>query len=122
MGSPNPTVSWTHLPLLLRGEVGSIKQWVERSSTARLAGSLLVIVVGAGLFGAAMGSWRAPLQALFTAIKFPLVILVSTLGTALLNGMLAPLLGLNLRFSETLRAVLMSFTIFALIVGSFSPL
>src|SRR5690349_15148181 len=122
MDSRNPTLSWTHVPLLLRGDAGPIKQWIERNSAGRLIGSLFVIVAGAGLFGAAMGSWRAPLQALFTGIKFPLVILLTTMGTALLNGMLAPLLGLNIRFSEALRAVLMSFTIFALIVGSFSPL
>src|SRR5206468_3138623 len=52
----------------------------------------------------------------------PLLILLTTLGTALLNGMLAPLLGLNIRFSQSLLAVLLSFTIFAMIVGSFSPL
>lgn len=69
-----------------------------------------------------MGVWRAPRQALFTALKFPLIIFLTTLGTALLNGMLAPLLGLNLRFAQSFAAVLMSFTIFALIVGSFSPL
>lgn len=69
-----------------------------------------------------MGLWRAPLQALYTAIKFPLIIFLTTLGTAMLNGMLAPLLGLNLRFAQSLAAVLMSFTIFALIVGSFSPI
>jgi hypothetical protein len=50
-----------------------------------------------------------------------MIIFLTTLGTALLNGMLAPLLGLNLRLSQSLAAVLMSFTIFALIVGSFSP-
>jgi hypothetical protein len=122
MAPQDASVSWQHLPLLLRGEAGPINRWIQENSAVRVTASLLVIFVGAGLFGAAMGSWRAPLQALYTGIKLPLVLLLTTLGTALLNGMLAPLLGLNIRFSQALLAVLMSFTIFALILGSFSPL
>ena len=69
-----------------------------------------------------MGWWRSPEQALFVAIKFPLIILLTTLGNALLNAMLAPLLGLNLTLRQSLGAVLMSFTISAAILGAFSPL
>lgn len=114
--------SFADVPVLLRGEAGPARAWVDRLSRPRLATALAVIMLGTGLFGGAMGLWRAPLQALYTAIKFPLIIFLTTLGTALLNAMLAPLLGLNLRFAQSLAAVLMSFTIFALIVGSFSPL
>ncbi len=119
---PHSTLSWQEVPLLLRGEAGPITRWIEQNSAARLCLSVLVIFIGAGMFGTVMGCWRAPVQAIYTGIKFPLVILLTTLGTALLNGMLAPLLGLNIRLSQALQAVLMSFTIFALIVGSFSPL
>ena len=56
------------------------------------------------------------------AIKFPLIILLTTLGNALLNGMLAPLLGLNISLRQSLLAILMSFTIASAILGSFSPL
>jgi len=69
-----------------------------------------------------MGYWRAPLQAWFVAIKFPLVILLVTLGNALLNAMLAPLLGLNISLRQSLLAMLMSFTIASAILGSFSPI
>ena len=69
-----------------------------------------------------MGCWRAPQQALFVAIKFPLIILLTTFGNGLLNGMLAPLLGLNLGFRHSLQAILMSYTIMAVILGGFSPL
>ena len=78
--------------MLLRGEPERIKHWIEKFTGARLGMALLIIVAGTGAFGAAMGFWRAPLQAVFTAIKFPLIIFLTTLGTALLNGMLAPLL------------------------------
>jgi len=62
------------------------------------------------------------LQALFVAIKFPLIILLTTLGNTLLNAMLAPLLGLNITLRQSFLAVLMSFTIVSAILGSFSPL
>lgn len=117
-----PSSSLADVPVLLRGEAEPIKGWIEELQTPRAALAVFIITLGTGLFGAAMGLWRAPLQALYTAIKFPLIIFLTTLGTALLNGMLAPLLGLNLRFFQSLAAVVMSFTIFALVLGSFSPL
>lgn len=110
------------LPALLRGETTTLETWSERSRRGVWAWNLGVIVVGAGLYGAAMGWWRAPLQALYGAIKFPLIILLTTLGNALLNALLAPLLGLNLRFRESLLAILMSFTVASAILGAFSPL
>ena len=69
-----------------------------------------------------MGWWRSPMQGLFVAIKFPLIILLTTTGNALLNGMLAPLLGLNITFRQSALAILMSFAITAAILGAFSPL
>ncbi len=83
---------------------------------------VLVIIYGAGLFGASLGSWRAPAQALYTAIKLPLIILLTSLGNGLLNATLAPLLGVNLSLRQSLLAVLMSFTIAAVILGGFSPI
>ncbi len=109
------------LPVLLRGEAEPLKDWMGRWSHFRLALHLSVIVLGSAAFGAAMGAWRAPQQAVYTALKFPLVILGTTLGNGLLNGMLAPLLGLNLRFRQSLLAVLLSYSITAAILGAFSP-
>jgi len=107
---------------LLRGEAEALRGWLQGGDAQRLARELAVILVGAGCYGAAMGWWRSPEQALFVAIKFPLIILLITLGNALLNAMLAPLLGLDLSLRQSLRAVLMSFTISAAILGAFSPL
>ena len=87
-----------------------------------MLGALAVICAGAGLYGAAMGYWRSPAQAGCNLVKFPLAMLATTLGNALLNGMLAPLLGLNLRFRQSLALVLMSFTIAAAVLGSFAPI
>src|SRR6266545_4896269 len=101
------TLNPNQVPVLLGGEPASMRSWMERWEAGRLLLYGAVIVVGAGLFGAATGWWRAPLQALYTAIKLPLIILLTTLGNGLLNAMLAPLL---------------SFTIAALILGALSPL
>jgi len=116
------TLSLSEMPVLLRGEAAPIHRWIDQWSNSRALCLVLMTIIGTALFGAAVGSWRDALQAGYTALKFPLLILLTTLGTALLNGMLAPLLGLNIRFSQSLLAVLLSFTIFAMIVGSFSPL
>ncbi|MBI3414784.1 MAG: hypothetical protein HY043_05590 [Verrucomicrobia bacterium] len=110
------------VPELLRGEANVINSWIERPTANRVLFCFAVILIGAGAFGAAVGIWRAPLQSIYTAVKFPMLVLLTTLGNALLNGMLAPLLGLDLAFRQSLVAILMSFTIAAAILGAFSPL
>jgi hypothetical protein len=115
-------VSAGQLGVLLRGEPGPITAWIGRWSPRRFALHLAVIIVGAGLYGAAMGWWRDPQQALYVAVKFPLIILLTTMGNGLLNGMLAPLLGLNIPFRQSASAILMSFVIASAILGAFSPL
>ena len=114
--------NFSSITVLLRGEADSIRGWIEHSDARRTVVYLAVIFAGAGCYGAAMGAWRDPFQALFVAIKFPLIILLVTTGNALLNGMLAPLLGLNISFRQSFLAILMSFTIASAILGSFSPL
>src|SRR5437660_4696775 len=117
-----PNAFFGDINVLLRGEPGPIGAWTDRWEARRLAICVSVIVTGAGLYGAAMGYWRAPQQALYVAIKFPLIILLTTLGNALLNSMLAPLLGLNISLRQTFLAILFSFTIASAILGAFSPL
>jgi len=110
------------LGVLLRGEPDALRRWAAQFESRRFAFHIAVIVAGAGCYGAAMGWWRDPWQALCVAIKFPLIMLLVTLGNALLNAMLAPLLGLNITFRQSLLAVLMSFAISSAILGAFSPL
>jgi hypothetical protein len=110
------------LGTLLRGEADTLAGWAAQFESRRFAFHIAVIVAGAGCYGAAMGWWRDPWQAVYVAIKFPLIILLTTLGNALLNAMLAPLLGLNITLRQSLLAVLMSFAITSAILGGFSPL
>lgn len=110
------------IDLLLRGKLESLVAWTEQWSARRFWLHVGVILLGAGLYGAAMGYWRDPQQALYVAIKFPLIILLTVVGNALLNGMLAPLLGLNIPFRQSFSAILMSFAVTSAILGAFSPL
>ncbi len=105
----------------LRAEPERFREWMLRRQGNLVAFCVVAIVAGAGSYGAVMGCWRDPLQALYTGIKLPLVILLTTLGNGLLNGMLAPLLGLNVTFRQSLAVVLMSFAVAAMVLGALSP-
>jgi len=105
----------------LRAGPDRLNHWIAAGPAQLAVSCVVAIVAGAGLFGGALGSWREPLQALYTGIKLPLVILLTTLGNGLLNAMLAPLLGLNVTLRQSLVVVLMSFAIASLILGALSP-
>ena len=122
MNTYNNVAGFGQTGALLRGEPRVLLGWIHGGTTRRLIVCVVTIVIGCGLFGASVGCWHNPLQALYSAIKLPLVLLLTTVGNALLNGMLAPLLGLNISFRQSLLAILMSFTIAAVILGGFSPI
>ena len=116
-----PDFSFFQLGGLLRGETAGLAQGITSWSTSKTLHLILVIVLGAGAFGGAMGSWRAVEQGMWTALKLPLVLIATAAGNALINAMLAPLFGLNLRLRESFAAVLASFAFAAAILGAFSP-
>jgi hypothetical protein len=105
----------------LRADSQRLREWVLGREVRLASGCVALIAVGAGAYGAAMGGWRGGTQALYTGIKLPLAILLTTLGNGFLNGMLAPLLGLNLRLRQSLLLVLVSFAIASLILGALAP-
>jgi len=112
-------IIWTAL-LICRGkpdeiiaEVGQGRLW--------LGTQILLIVVGSGVYGATIGLWRSPMQAVFTGIKFPLVVLLTTLVNALVNSMIAQLLGNGITFRQSSAAILTSFALMSVILVSFSP-
>lgn len=105
----------------LRAGPELLHDWVKQRPARLIILCVAAIAVGSGMYGAAMGAWREPLQALYTGIKLPLAILLTTLGNGLLNGMLAPLLGLNVTFRQSLVMVLFSFALTSVILGALSP-
>ena len=110
------------LKLLLRGDADRVAESVSRAGFESVAQFCLIILIGAGLYGATLGLWRGSLQAFYTAIKFPLLIFLTCVGNAVVNGMLAQILGSGLSFKQTSLAILMSFAIAAVILGGFSPI
>jgi hypothetical protein len=116
------TLALAQIPTLLRGEVRPIQLWISEWSATRMLLYVAVIIAGTAAFGLVVGAWRDPVQGLYTAIKFPLIVLLTAAGNGLLNGMLAPLLGTNISFRQSLLAVLMSFTIAAAVLGACAPL
>jgi hypothetical protein len=114
------------LRALLRGEPQMEPQmvvdWIDDRGARGLVSCVGVIVIGCGLYGASVGLWRSPLQAVYVAMKMPLVILVTAAGNAVLNGTLAQLLGTGLSFRQTSLAIVMSFAVAAIILASLSPL
>src|SRR6266576_2456684 len=110
------------LKALLRGDAERLSSWLAAPDIPTLVGYLTVILFGSGLYGLTIGIWRAPLQSLYTAVKFPLLIFLTCAGNAVLNGMLAQILGSGLSFKQTSLAILMSFAIAAMILGGFSSI
>ncbi len=110
------------LGALLRGEVMVLAAWTAEWRTVRVARDVGLIVLGAGAFGAALGCWRDPFQALYAGIKLPLILLLTAGGNALVNAFLAPLLGLPLQFRQSFLAILTSFALASAILGACSPL
>ena len=82
---------------------------------------VLAILLGVGAYGWTIGIWRNAQLAAYVAIKLPLVILLTVVGNAAVNSVLAMLLGTGLSARETTRIILSSFACFAVITGSMVP-
>jgi hypothetical protein len=107
---------------LLRGDLGVLVDWSQHWTWRRVTLCVGILVAGCGVYGGAIGWWHSPQQALYSAIKLPAVLLLTSVTNGMLNGILAPLLGLNIGFRQAFLAVLISFTIAAIILTGFTPL
>ncbi|MFV0337509.1 MAG: hypothetical protein ACK5LK_04610 [Chthoniobacterales bacterium] len=107
---------------LLAGEPTKLAAWLEGPKRRLILTSLFLIVVCSGIYGISIGLWRGPLQSIYTAIKFPLFILLTCVGNAFLNGLLAQLLGVPIGFVKSTLMILLSFAIMSLILVAFTPI
>ena len=107
---------------LLRADAAETEERLRVFQPQTATHCAFAILVGCGLYGATVGIWRAPVQGAYTAAKFPLLIFLTCAGNALLNGILAQLLGSGLSFRQTSLAILMSFATAALVLGALSPI
>jgi hypothetical protein len=109
------------LLILCRGDHTAIAPWLDGRDTKWLLTCALTIALGCALYGGVVGLWNGPLQAAYTAVKMPLLIFLTCGANALLNGMLAQVLGSGLGFRQSTLAILMSYTIAALVLAALSP-
>lgn len=107
---------------LARAEPDLLSAWLREGGAARMIPLSVLIALGCGLYGFAIGLGRSPLMAVYVAMKMPLLVFLTLGANGLLNGMFGSLLGSGMSFRQTMQASLISFAIFALIVGSLSPL
>ncbi len=113
--------SWSGMVRLCRAEPDELAGWLEPGS-GRLPLCFLLLVLGSGVYGFSVGLWRDPLMGLYVGLKFPLIVLITALCNAAINGMLAQLLGTGLGFRQSFTAVMISFALLSVILGSLSPL
>jgi hypothetical protein len=106
-----------HLRQLIQPEA----DWLDAPTPGRVAWVAMTACAGLALYGFTVGFWRDPLMGLYVAIKMPLLVALTLACNGLLNGLLGLLLGTGLGFRQSLLALLSSFAIAALILGSLAP-
>ena len=92
-----------------------------RRPARTLATLVLVLAASSALYGAVLGSWRAPVQGLYAALKLPLVLLVTSGLTMLFNWMLALLLGVKATFAQVTALTLLALAVAAVVLASLAP-
>ncbi len=107
---------------LLAGRPTELVAWLNPGAGWPWGFAVGAIVLGGGAYGATIGLWRSELQAAYAGIKFPLVVLFTCGGNALLNGILSQVYATGLSFRQTTLAILLSFAVAALVLLSLSPL
>lgn len=107
--------------VLLAGDPEALSRWLDVSTWRPAVFCLVVILAGDSCYGAVIGSWRGEWQVVVTALKLPLVVLLTSAGNAFLNASLAGVLGSRLGLRQTVLALLMSSAITALLLASCAP-
>ena len=84
----------------------------------------LVLVMGAGaaLYGTVLGAWHGGRQALYAAVKLPLVLVLTSALTLLFNWMVGTALGLRLGFAHTAVLTFLALATAGLPLASLAPI
>lgn len=117
MDTNTPTI-----PAILRGDSGSLEQALAETTGSGVRKRLAIAISACALYGATLGVWQGGMMPLYTAVKIPLVILLTLAANGFLNGVLSLLLGSGLGIKKTLNAQLTAFMVAALILASLSPI
>lgn len=95
--------------------------WLDAPTPRRVLHVTLAACAGLALYGFTVGYWRDPMMGGFVALKLPLLVALTLICNGLLNGLLGLLLGSGLGFRQSLLALLTSFAIAGVILGSLAP-
>jgi len=87
-----------------------------------ILGVCATILVGTIAYGFAFGLWRSPLQGLYSAMKMPILFFAIVLASALINTMLAQVLGAALSFRQVCASMFLGMALCAAILGALSPI
>jgi len=88
----------------------------------RIALWAVALTVGSGaLYGFVFGLWRAPEQALYAAVKLPLLLLLVVAASAAINGFLALLLRARIGVMQGVVAILLSLSVAAVMLAAIAP-
>jgi hypothetical protein len=79
------------------------------------------ILVCGSIYGASLGAWHDARLAFYSAIKVPLLLLATATLTALFNWIIAALIGLPLKFGETIEMSLLPLAVASIILASCAP-
>jgi len=110
------------IPSLCRGDQRLTDQWMEKSPAVMLGFTLPLIILGCGSYGLSMGLWQGWEMASYAAIKFPMVVIATLCINAMLNAMLAMVLGSGISIRQSLQFLFTAFAICALVLGAVSPI
>lgn len=114
---------WAHsYTQILRACVAECQSAVFSRQFSVWARHLATIVLAAAAYGFTVGIWRAPMQGVFTAIKFPLLIVLTTLINGLMNGLYAGRMGLPLNIVQSTKLILLSYLSACSLLGALSPI
>ena len=108
---------------LLRDPKSFLSEASREGGSAQMARTLvLIVLVGAAVFGASLGLYRGGLQVLYSAVKLPIVLLLTV-------GLCAPVLtctrralGLESVFRRDLVLVLATLALTSLVLAAMCPL
>lgn len=92
-----------------------------RHTKAMMVTALAGILIGTLAYGAVFGFWRAPLQAVFSSLKLPLLFLLVVATSGVINTMLAQVMGSPLAFRTVILLMLVGMAMTALLMGALSP-
>jgi hypothetical protein len=113
----------TILSLLMPRHQAVLLDSIVRNDGAALTAwrLLMIMAAGAATYGVVLGAWRGGLQMLYSAIKLPLVLAVTSVLTLAFNWLTGYLLGLRISFSQAAALTFLVLATASIVLASLAP-